>query len=254
MEFAFELYEVYHDNILKIQEGGLQKDNKFDDECFEGADYFMPIDNKLKEFMQTLLDQGKHLFLYSDYHPNYLDLVLYITLGKNWQEDFDLVLCNTKGQLFFKAENPFFDVVDNQVVASSHDLYNMKEYGARFFYKGNSQILVNYYRYVLNSFKVQTAVFDRSNMNAIGKFDCELQTNMEEKLNVQAHFHGIVLPIPGAGQMQSNYFRQQMARSARYIMNEDQSLDVLLKSKDVEPKQPFQDDSLLKPTQCQPGH
>jgi hypothetical protein len=48
------------------------------------------------------------VFLASNAHYTYIEMVLSETLGKDWEYFFDLVLCSCQKPLFYTANTPFY--------------------------------------------------------------------------------------------------------------------------------------------------
>jgi hypothetical protein len=53
---------------------------------------------------------GYPVFLLTNSHALYTDLVMRATLGPTWRDAFDLILCNSRKPLFHRGESPFFEV------------------------------------------------------------------------------------------------------------------------------------------------
>jgi hypothetical protein len=63
--------------------------------------------------LAALRSHGKKLFLTSNKHLEFLELTMKETLGKNWQDFFDIIVANCRKPLFYKSENPFYEVRDS---------------------------------------------------------------------------------------------------------------------------------------------
>ena len=60
--------------------------------------------------LAKLLKAGKFLFILTNAHYDYLDLVMTRTLGKYWADFFDLIVCNAQKPLFTRRHEPFYEL------------------------------------------------------------------------------------------------------------------------------------------------
>ena len=64
--------------------------------------------------MQKLIEKGKRLFLATNSHLEYADLIMSQTLGDDWRTLFDLSVVNAQKPGFFKKNNsPFYEIDQN---------------------------------------------------------------------------------------------------------------------------------------------
>jgi phosphoglycolate phosphatase-like HAD superfamily hydrolase len=76
------------------------------------AKYIQP-QPELKTHLATLRSHGKKLFLTTNKHIEFLELTMKETLGRDWKDFFDIIVANCRKPLFYKSENPFFEVRDS---------------------------------------------------------------------------------------------------------------------------------------------
>jgi len=58
----------------------------------------------MKEVLKKLRDQGKFVFLGTNSYWEYADLIMEATLGKDWANNFDMVVSECNKPDFFKSE------------------------------------------------------------------------------------------------------------------------------------------------------
>ena len=64
---------------------------------------------ELRERLEILRSKGMHLFLGTNSHQEYMNLIMKSTLGDGWEQIFDLNVANCRKPLFFRStDNPMF--------------------------------------------------------------------------------------------------------------------------------------------------
>jgi hypothetical protein len=89
--------------------------------------------------------QGKKTFLMSNYHIDFVELVMDYSLGKDWQQYFDVVCANTKKPLFQRAEGNFYTVNKSAPNYKGKAISTVEEFESvqkKVFLEGNCQILL----------------------------------------------------------------------------------------------------------------
>jgi hypothetical protein len=56
-----------------------------------------------------LIDQGKFIFLGTNAHFYYMELIMSTTLGDDWRSFFNMVFCDCRKPNFFKGEAPMYE-------------------------------------------------------------------------------------------------------------------------------------------------
>ena len=103
--------------------------------------------------MKALRQQGKVLFLATNAHPEYVDLVLSVTFGVNtgWKNYFNLILYNCRKPLFERSENPFYaldwsnQILKGQKIDSVDRFLQSIRQGRIEFLEGNAILLTKYF-------------------------------------------------------------------------------------------------------------
>ena len=62
----------------------------------------------MREVLKKLREQGKTIFLGTNAHAEYMELIMSTTLGADWRSSFDFVFSFCRKPHFFSAKNPFF--------------------------------------------------------------------------------------------------------------------------------------------------
>jgi hypothetical protein len=60
--------------------------------------------------LELLVSKGKKLFLATNSHQEFGELIMQTTLGDDWQSLFELSLANCLKPGFFTKQNPFWEV------------------------------------------------------------------------------------------------------------------------------------------------
>jgi len=63
---------------------------------------------ELVPVFKQLRKQGKFIFLATNSHWEYMELIMKTTLGEDWRSCFDMVIANALKPVFFKEEQPFY--------------------------------------------------------------------------------------------------------------------------------------------------
>ena len=64
----------------------------------------------LVKTLTSLRNCGKKIFLTTNAHMLYMEIVMSATLGDDWMDLFDICIANCKKPLFQRANNPFYDI------------------------------------------------------------------------------------------------------------------------------------------------
>ena len=62
----------------------------------------------MRDVLRKLREQGKFLFLATNSHFEYMELIMSTTLGEDWRQFFDMVCANSRKPLFFSGTQPFW--------------------------------------------------------------------------------------------------------------------------------------------------
>ena len=65
---------------------------------------------ELTKSLLKLKKSGKKIFLMTNFHVEFMNLVMKATLGDDYLDFFDLCIANAKKPLFFSGENSFYDL------------------------------------------------------------------------------------------------------------------------------------------------
>ena len=67
----------------------------------------------LRVLLRELKNRGKKLFIATNNHLVFTDMLMVQTLGRNWKKLFDINIINCRKPLFQRANNPFITVDNN---------------------------------------------------------------------------------------------------------------------------------------------
>ncbi|CAH1154583.1 unnamed protein product [Phaedon cochleariae] len=73
--------------------------------------YYYKCSGTLLKWLQSLKDNGKRLFLITGAHVDFASHTAVNTIGANWRDYFDIVICYSKKPGFFNMNRSFHDVV-----------------------------------------------------------------------------------------------------------------------------------------------
>ena len=95
-----------------------------------------------------LRNKGKYLFVASNSHKEYVDLVMTASLGLHWEELFNIVICYCRKPTFFKKHQPFYEVIKDGMYKGTEikhpdELYYSRKYNFRYT-EGNANLLTEY--------------------------------------------------------------------------------------------------------------
>jgi hypothetical protein len=99
----------------------------------------------------------------SNSHKEYVDLVMTASLGQNWEQFFNIVICYSRKPNFFRKSQPFFEVIKDGLYKGNR-LTNVAEfernnkYNFRFT-EGSSKTLTEYLQKTLKKDNVRTCYF-----------------------------------------------------------------------------------------------
>ena len=71
---------------------------------------FIQQQPKLKETIKKLRDAGKLIFLATNSHEEYMEIIMKATLGDDWKSYFDLINANCRKPAFFGKDQPFYTI------------------------------------------------------------------------------------------------------------------------------------------------
>ena len=125
--------------------------------------YFQP---ELRELLQTLRAKGKGLFLATNSHYPYANLIMSQTLGEDWKSFFD-VICEWCSKPKFFAEKRPFKVVDIKDSIFEGPECETLEQGKEYLF-GNHQILEQFFKTKLASPTLKFLFFGDSLMSDCG--------------------------------------------------------------------------------------
>ena len=77
-------------------------------EVFANPTRFIQPQPDLREVLLALRKQGKCVFLGTNSHWEYMELIMSTTLGSDWRKCFDFVFCFCRKPAFFNTDNPMF--------------------------------------------------------------------------------------------------------------------------------------------------
>lgn len=83
----------------------------------EPAKYLYPRDEKLFDWLKSMKESGKKLYLLSGANYDYGTYISEVTLGENWKELFDLVIFEAKKPWFWNS-NRNFKTVDGNIISN----------------------------------------------------------------------------------------------------------------------------------------
>ena len=97
---------------------------------------------------------GKKLFLGTNSHTEYSNVIMTATLGDDWRQFFDVVCCYCRKPLFFwdQKPSPFYTYDPSSKMLRGQQLLNGEEMSDRpgeIYTEGNSKILTNYFKRIL---------------------------------------------------------------------------------------------------------
>lgn len=64
----------------------------------------------LRQCLERLSKSGKQIFLATNSHIEYTDLIMTATIGQDWQDFFHLILINCKKPVFQATDSVFFSI------------------------------------------------------------------------------------------------------------------------------------------------
>ena len=83
-------------------------------EVFKNPNKYIERQDDLIKILTKLREQGKWLFIGTNSHFEFMELILTSTIGENWRQYFDAVFCFCRKPLFFNAK-PAMYVYDESV-------------------------------------------------------------------------------------------------------------------------------------------
>jgi len=149
-EFAYNLDEITYNQFCYFNEEKVDyfgELGSFYPNMVKNPERFIIPQPNLKETLLALKTCKKKIFLTSNSHFSYTAWLMEVTLGPDWMDLFDLVLCNCKKPLFQRTENPFFRFDPNMPNLKGRLVDNpeeMKLSGEKVFLEGNARLLTKY--------------------------------------------------------------------------------------------------------------
>jgi 5' nucleotidase family len=79
--------------------------------------------------LQTLRDSGKKLFLATNSHTEYADMIMTITLGEDWKSFFDILCFYCKKPIFFleSKSTPFYEIDETKCDLKGKTIHKAEE-------------------------------------------------------------------------------------------------------------------------------
>jgi HAD superfamily 5'-nucleotidase-like hydrolase len=126
--------------------------------------YFIEIINDPKKYIQyqpelrtsltKLKKAGKKIFLGTNSHTEYSNVIMTATLGDDWRQFFDVVCCYCRKPLFFwdQKPSPFYTYDPSSKMLRGQQLFHGEEMSDRpgeIYTEGNSKTLTNYFKRLL---------------------------------------------------------------------------------------------------------
>ena len=87
---------------------------RFFPEMFANPTKYIVQQPEMREVIQKLRDQGKVLFVGTNSHWEYMELIMSTTLGPDWRNFFDFVFAFCRKPHFFSTENPMY-IMDKSI-------------------------------------------------------------------------------------------------------------------------------------------
>jgi hypothetical protein len=78
-------------------------------EMYKDPKKYIMLQPELRTILETLRDQGKFIFLGTNSHFDYMELIMSTTLGEDWRSFFNMVFCDCRKPNFFKGEAVMFE-------------------------------------------------------------------------------------------------------------------------------------------------
>ena len=116
---------------------------------------------ELRQTLMALKQRGVKLFLGTNSHFEYMNVIMRTTFGNEWEELFDLYLGNCRKPIFFRfTETPFFCVDESAKDMRGTQVNNGNDLQPNFAYlEGNANIVHQFYQRILGKDKVRIAYF-----------------------------------------------------------------------------------------------
>jgi hypothetical protein len=96
---------------------------------------------------------SKTLFLVTDSHIEYINLVMTATLGEDWKNFFDFCLVDAQKPLFFRSRGPFYlvdteeeETLKGKMIRTSEEFGKQLALGDYFFSQGNAVIISEFFQ------------------------------------------------------------------------------------------------------------
>jgi len=115
----------------------------------------------MRDVLLELREKGKKLFLATNSHSEYTNLIMTVTLGEDWENFFDLICCHTRKPLFFHSQTHPFHPHDSSRLNLKGDAIHSHddlEEGMKYI-EGNSYMLTEFFKKVLIKDEVKVAYF-----------------------------------------------------------------------------------------------
>lgn len=63
---------------------------------------------EMRDVLKKMAEQNKFIFLATNSHWEYMELIMSTTLGEDWREFFDMVIANARKSFFWSGDNPMY--------------------------------------------------------------------------------------------------------------------------------------------------
>lgn len=123
-------YTIYEDVVDALQEMFAREHFQLNKGAYfplmktQPDKYYYKCSQNLLNWLSELKQRGKVLFLITGSHIDFASHTAYNTLGENWKDYFDIIVCFAKKPGFFTLNRDFINVKDNREVhpAPFHEL------------------------------------------------------------------------------------------------------------------------------------
>ena len=196
---------------------------------------------ELRDTLNILRRKGKKLFVATNSHSDYTEVIMRATLGEDWRTFFDIICSNARKPLFFWDQkfDPFYEIDTTKANYKGRELdgaHELKE-GENYIF-GNSKTLTGFFKRITHKEQVRVAFFGDQYITDV--YSSSLHPNwdgiavVEELLLYDdSYAEGVdpemipLSPLWGgdyfldkdeAGNIKRNYFIAQLEDCARYML------------------------------------
>ncbi|CDW90182.1 UNKNOWN [Stylonychia lemnae] len=164
-DVAEDIRTIIYNNYIHFSEKEVKKIGsygRFFPTIVENPAKYIQFQPSLRKSIQKLKDNGKRLFLATNSHTEYSNLIMTATLGDDWKDFFDIVCCYCRKPLFFWdiKTDPFFELDQSKANQKGKAIVDQSELKQGTTYtQGNSRILTEYFKRVLQKEDIRVAFF-----------------------------------------------------------------------------------------------